>query len=319
MGKKTDRSRKFSELSAEWMKEKKETLSLVSYQCYAENLENHILSYVNGRSIEYFTKEEVDLFTVFLEKRKLSAKTVRNILYQLKLICAFGRERYGLPDPFQEMELPLEKPENSLCFFSSGEVRQLEQYLTCQLDSGKLGVLICLHTGLRLIEIAALRWENVDWKNNLLHVENMTEKNPDGRGVYRIASLEKSWKRDIPIYRKLRDWMQPLKQEQGYILTGTEEFLNPRTYEYRCKSYYNEAFVRMLKFTALRDTFAINRLQAGCDAQYLSRLLGYAYSVNVRQRYVGYRRPKPCFSISSGQAPSKDETACARNGALYHV
>lgn len=304
MKEKSGNIRGFSELSAEWLKEKKETLSPVSYQRYSGNLENHILPYVYKRTIINFTKEDVFMFTIFLKNCALSSKTVRNILYQLKLICTFGQERYELSNPFQNMELPVEKAENDLCFFSPGEIRQLEQYLTCRPDSGKLGILICLHTGLRLIEIAALRWENIDWKNNILHIENMTEKNPEGKGVYRIAPLEGSWKRNIPIYRKLREWLQPLKEDQGYILTGTAEFLNPRTYEYRCKAYYNEAFVRTLNFTALRDTFAINRLQAGCDMEYLAELLGYAHSVNVWNRYGGCREIKSRFPVYSEKTSS---------------
>lgn len=275
------------DLCREWMAEKKETLTPSSYHCYARNLTNHIIPFFDKMDSFPFTKELISSFEVWLEDGGLSRKTIQNILCQLRLICVYAAEKYKLPNPFAERPVSVNRPEKTISCFSAGEARQLEQYLSHNLTPGKLGILICLHTGLRLTEIAALRWEDIHWKENILHVRNAAE-NPEGKGAYQLVPLEGSWNRNIPIHRRLKEWLLPLKRERGYVLTGTEQFLNPRTYEYQCKKYYNEAFVRTLTFTALRDTFAVNRLQAGCDIQYLSELLGYAYSVNILSRYKDY-------------------------------
>lgn len=275
------------DLCREWLAEKKETLTPSSYRCYARNLTNHIVPFFDQTDSFHFTKELVSSFAAWLEDNGLSARTIQNILYQLRLICVFAAEKYKLSNPFAEEPAPANRPEKAVSCFSAGEIRQLEQYLSHRLTPGKLGILICLHTGLRLTEIAALRWEDINWKENILRVRNAAE-NPEGKGSYQFVSLEGSWNRNIPIHRRLKEWLLPLKRERGYVLTGTDIPLHPRTYEYQCKKYYNEAFVRTLTFTALRDTFAVNRLQAGCDVQYLAELLGYAYSVNVLSRYKEY-------------------------------
>lgn len=59
---------------------------------------------------------------------------------------------------------------------SNKEKQKLEKYCIEQNSLKSLGILICLNTGLRVGEVCALRWENVDFESRKIHIEKTIER-----------------------------------------------------------------------------------------------------------------------------------------------
>lgn len=91
---------------------------------------------------------------------------------------------------------------------SQTEQSRLLQYLYDEMDVFKLGIVLCISTGLRLGEICALKWQDIDLERKLLHVNSTVQRiTVDGRET-RTDLLEgepKSVysKREIPLSDEL--------------------------------------------------------------------------------------------------------------------
>jgi len=95
--------------------------------------------------------------------------------------------------------------------------------------------------------------------------------------------------RTIPLpdclLEKLRQFCSPL--QDAYLLTGEAgRFVEPRTYQYRFKSYLSKCGIGDANFHALRHTFSTRCVALGFDTKSLSEILGHA-NVNITlDRYV---------------------------------
>ncbi|MBQ9228167.1 MAG: site-specific integrase [Eubacterium sp.] len=112
-----------------------------------------------------------------------------------------------------DLKNPIYKPSAinpSFHLLSRADYRKLTEYLTNNIDETGLGILLALYTGLRIGEICALEWKNVDFKRRILHIDATVSRiNNDGKTEYVIDTpkTKSSW-RDIPIPRKLAVCLQ---------------------------------------------------------------------------------------------------------------
>lgn len=172
---------------------------------------------------------------------------------------------------------------------TSAEQERLICTLAEQTDIYKLGILLCLSTGLRLGELCALKWEDIDLKNKLLHVN---------RTVQRIAVADREtktvlWesepkscfsKREIPLADELVRQLNE-KRSDGYLFRRIRP-MEPRTYQNKFDSYLRASGIPKKNFHILRHTFATNCIENGTDVKSLSELLGHADVKITLNRYV---------------------------------
>lgn len=166
------------------------------------------------------------------------------------------------------------------------EQQKLETFLWETIDTDKLGILLCLYTGLRIGELCALRWGDIS-EDGILTVHRTVQRirNPDygKEGAPRTIIVfdtpkSDSSRRSIPIPSALQE---PLEQfrcaPDCFILTGDSTvFREPRTMQNRFKTCLKRSGVRDINFHALRHTFATNCVQLGFDPKTLSKILGHS-------------------------------------------
>ena len=71
-----------------------------------------------------------------------------------------------------------------------------------------------------------------------------------------------------------------------YILTGTENPIEPRAMQYRFQTILKNAKLPSVHFHALRHIFATNCIKLGFDVKALSELLGHSSVEITLNRYV---------------------------------
>ena len=147
-----------------------------------------------------------------------------------------------------------------------------------------MGILICLNTGLRVGEVCALRWENIDFETRRIHVEKTIERiySKEENKTIVIIDTPKSITsvRTIPINSKLYNILKQIRgksKKTDFVLTGSSEhYVEPRNYQYYLKEILKRSKVKKYKFHTLRHTFATNFIEAGMDIKSLSEILGHA-------------------------------------------
>lgn len=159
-----------------------------------------------------------------------------------------------------------------------------------------------LNTGLRIGEICALKFKNIDLERRIIYVENTMQRIYDkNTGKTKIVITEpktRKSEREIPISNKLYEVLKPLKKiykNEDFFLTGESgKYVEPRNYENIYKNILKKSNVKTNNFHVLRHTFASNCVEVGMDVKALSEILGHS-SVNITLNlYVhsSYRQKK---------------------------
>lgn len=270
----------FEVVTEEWLKYKKNTVKKSTYYNYSYSVAKYLYPSFAGKNIT-----KIKNYNNFIEELSdtLSPKTVRDIVTKLKEIINFYEEEHNTKINVKKMSLPkLNKKEIQI--LSNKEKQKLEKYCIEQNSLKSLGILICLNTGLRIGEVCALRWENIDFESKKIHIEKTIERiySKEENKTIVIIDTPKSITsvRTIPINSKLYNILKQIRgksKKTDFVLAGSSEhYVEPRNYQYHFKEILKRSKVKKYKFHTLRHTFATNCIEAGMDIKSLSEILGHA-------------------------------------------
>lgn len=164
-------------------------------------------------------------------------------------------------------------------------------------DTTSLGILIALFEGIRLGELCALRWQDINTKDGVLYIrhtlqriQNLPEQTEMLGKTRLLLDTPKNHKeRTIPIHPQLRAWLeekQKLHLDAEFILSGNFKPIEPRTMTSRFKKFCKTHGLRDFKFHTLRHTFATRCVESGMDMKVLSEILGHSSVKITLDRYV---------------------------------
>ena len=196
------------ELGEMWLNEKKITIKASTFSIYSSLLNNHIYAYLGGMRYTALTKQKINEFVtnllahgkldgknktspknekldrksdLFLESEKtnksggLSPKTVRDIITVLKAISSYAHTEYGLENVCENIKLP-KSEYKKIQVLSHEERRVLEQFLRTNLDITNVCVLLCLYTGIRIGELCALQWRDIDLESANISISKTMQR-----------------------------------------------------------------------------------------------------------------------------------------------
>lgn len=265
---------------------------------YDYMLEKHILPKLGECKIT-----EIDSLVIndFLQKKLesgrldgkggLSKSYVRSMMIIIKSILQYAvNEQLCIPLKTQIYTPSIDK--KSLEIINPKKQQLFEQYLLNSLNETKLGILITLHTGLRIGEICALTWDDIDTESEVIHVRNTISRirNDDNSGSVLIVDKPKTKAsiRDIPISAILMPAVYYMRQnaKSQYVVSNKNSFVSPRTYEYRYHRILDECNIESINYHALRHTFATRCIEVGVDVKTLSEILGHSNVAITLNTYV---------------------------------
>lgn len=223
----------------------------------------------------------------------LAASYVKNIMIIITEIINFSiDEGYSSP-----IRIKLHMPKNE-----KGEIRvmdkinqkTLEDYLFSHLTPTNMGILLSLNTGLRIGEICALKWSDIDFQKAILKVNSTVsrvksdDENSSKSKLIIDTPKTQSSIREIPIISQL---MKPLiflyeTRNSEYIISAETSFVSPRTFEYRFHTVLEKCRISPFNYHVLRHTFATRCIEGGVDIKSLSEILGHANVSVTLNTYV---------------------------------
>ena len=286
-----------SQLFEAWLENRKSSVKQSTYVNYRTLYENHVKGVIGGLACGELTTDMLSKYVSYLLKNgnvyggSLSAKSVKAVLVMLKSVFSYGNYVYRLDDPAKRLALPKSETKE-LELFDEDEIKRLCG-LSSDSDPMVIGIVLCLHTGMRIGEVCALKWSDIDLTDNVLHIKKTLQriKNPNGGCPKTIVTITtpKSRKsiRDIPIPIPLLPALKRLRRDdECYFLTASPSYTEPRTLSFRYKKILGELGIGYKNFHCLRHTFATKCIRAGVDVKTLSELLGHSGVQITLDRYV---------------------------------
>ena len=288
--KKENNNMKFENVAYEWIEYKRNSVKESTYYNYMFIIDKYLKARYANKNIE-----EICCFNDIVQElsQKLSAKTIRDIVNVLKAILRYYEEEYNIKLNYRKINVPkLEK--NHIKILSDKEKQKIEKYCLKEKSLKSLGIILCLNTGLRVGEICALKWENIDLDEKNLYVKKTLQRVYDSKSKKSNIIIDKpkteSSVRCIPINKKLYEILKSIRSnynDDDFFLTGdSDKFIEPRNYQYAFKDILTKSKVKVVKFHTLRHTFSTNCIDVGMDIKTLSEILGHSSVEITLNKYV---------------------------------
>ena len=307
----------FKETYEQWKDYKKRLVKESTMAAYLLIVHNHLLptfsevpvGEINRKAVQNFVNKNLDA--------GLSRKTVKDMLIVLKMVVRFARDEFELPvldnwridwpscNIDEGQKLPRYTPE---------EFRLIVRYALENPSPTSLSILLAITSGMRVGEVCALKFGDIDLEHKVIHVQRTLERiyvpfSPGNAKRTKIIIGEpktKSSRRYIPIMRDVLPLVKKfsaIARPDYYVCTMSAHFSEPRTFRSRYMHFIKEevGLGRCIKFHGLRHTFASTLIENKVDVKTVSAILGHSDVSTTLNVYVH---------------PSEDTKRAAINTAL---
>jgi integrase len=246
-----------------------------------------IHDYINGRHRHYSNKsinEFLSILRAVFGRAQRDGLILRNPMDGIESLTVSHKEPQ-----------PLRKPEIQLLHETSVE---------CM--SGKNASLFNILTGLRISELIALSWDDVDWKRKVVHVRRakvlncykLTKTEGSERAVElnelainllreQLALTGKKRTRTVPVLQEdKKSWVKEKIRFVFYNRKTNQPFLHAKQYN---KTFFTpflkSAGVEHRGVGQLRHTFASQCLTAGISKEWLAQQMGHNSTEMIDRHY----------------------------------
>ena len=174
--------------------------------------------------------------------------------------------------------------------FTCQEQKKIEKYVLHSAKDKLFGVVLCLYTGLRIGELLAITWGDIDFGKGLLFVSKTCHDGNDGNNHIRFIDTPKTVnsRRVIPLPKQILPLLKNLKKRSNceYIIADGDKPVFVRSYQRTFELMLKKLGIAHKGFHSLRHTFATRALECGMDVKTLSELLGHKNATITLNRYA---------------------------------
>lgn len=281
----------FSSATYGWLSASEQDWKPATYVRYRNCLEKYILPHWGSLPVREIDQKVYDALIALLEK-KLSVSSLQTVntvisgslkhtLKRLPVTCKkFVAERRMTPKDI----------------LSKAEIFRLCSHLESEEDLTAVGIHLALYSGVRLGELCALTWADIDLETRTLYVrhtlqriQNRNRLDGEPKTMLQIGLPKNKKERAIPLHEQILPVLERTRRlylSSDYLLSGTSTPVEPRRMSSRFKRILKECGLRDIRFHVLRHTFATYSLESGMRTKVLSELMGHSSVKITMDRYV---------------------------------
>ncbi len=276
-----------SEIWPEWLASRKAEVKDSTMASYRYYLRRYIEPVLGEMKLEELNTPRLERFVAELRNSGRQPKAINKTLTILRMVLNYADiQEYALAERrtvhnVRERAKPVKvlQPE---------QLERLEPYLLgeegCCAPTVRGVIMLSLYTGLRLGEICALQWKQIDLERGVLSVEKTIsriyrgERGSGSRTILKITEPKTEHsRRRIPLPGFLTEYLKKFQAPpSAYFLTGGERPMEPRTFSGHFRNICRVLKIEGYHFHVLRHTFATRCIEANFDAKTLSEILGHA-------------------------------------------
>lgn len=252
-----------------------------TYASYKNKLTVHVLAKLGKIKLQDLKKSD---FEELLNEMRphLKASSIKAIFSVVKNCLSKAITMNLLLDnPCVGLELPKIKRKTVQALSVKDQMKLVKEV---EEEQKFFSIILALQTGLRIGEICGLKWEDIDFENNVLHVNRTIQRIQYGEKgnrktkIIEIKPKSSNSQRKIPISKGLRKNLIDIKKmsKSEYVVSNKNKPLEPRTIAYRFQIVRKKIGLESFSFHSLRHSFATRCLEAGGNIAAISSLLGHS-------------------------------------------
>lgn len=267
----------FSRRLDDWLEFERAAIKLSTYSYYISIINKHIRPLLGNLCLSDIDDKIISNFISIKMEEGLKISTVREITVILKQILNFCNLNIKVKMPKAQ--------KNKIDTLSRIDKEKLEIYINHNINEFTIGILFSLYCGLRIGEVCALRWTDIDFDTNTLYIQrtvtrvcNVSDDRDKTKLIINDAKTINSI-REIPLNQNFVRVLRKFKKGKSiehFILSSSNKYIDPRNYYNQYKKVLKLSGIGDYKYHALRHTFATNCIELGLDPKSLSEILGHS-------------------------------------------
>ena len=286
----------YSNWIVKWLQRKEQLVKESTFAAYSNIVVNHLLPKFGDMKLEQITEEVIQDYVFELLKHGrldgsggMGERASKDIVIVLKNTLRDAMRAKLIKTTVFEIRFPSFNSQYKVKVLSPAEQKQLCDAIDSDLTTRSAGIFLSLHTGMRIGEVCALRWMDVDMDDRMIHInhtlQRVYKKDLTGMGKSKLLLSTPKTKtscRSIPISKSLFAVMKELSPScpDMFFLSGSEKMVEVRTFRTFFEAFLLRNGIEKFNFHVLRHTFATRCIEAGADCKTVSELLGHA-TVNM--------------------------------------
>lgn len=286
----------YSNWIVKWLQRKEQLVKESTFAAYSNIVVNHLLPKFGDMKLEQITEEVIQDYVFELLKHGrldgsggMGDRASKDIVIVLKNTLRDAMRAKLIKTTVFEIRFPSFNSQYKVKVLSPAEQKQLCDAIDSDLTTRSAGIFLSLHTGMRIGEVCALRWMDVDMDDRMIHInhtlQRVYKKDLSGTGKSKLllsSPKTKTSRRSIPISKSLFAVMKELSPScpDMFFLSGSEKMVEVRTFRTFFEAFLLRNGIEKFNFHVLRHTFATRCIEAGADCKTVSELLGHA-TVNM--------------------------------------
>lgn len=277
-----------------WLRERRTSWKKTTYAAYCQVSDKYIIPRLGNIRADKVSGQVLENFAEGIRAEAgediISEQYLRNICGIILRALRYVKKKYGYAIEIPEnLSMPIRHSQTILP--ERQDLAVLERYLIEHVqDDTCLGILAAFYTGMRIGEICALTWENVNLAEGVIYIRRNLQRvkisawDEEETGTKILVQTPKTSTsfRSIPIPPVLGVFLRKYRGEDAkYVIKGRKkDWVEPRTLQYRFAKILEACGVESFNFHMLRHAFASRCIDAGFDVKSLSEILGHS-SVQV--------------------------------------
>lgn len=282
----------FEEWTKKWFEEVQDEVKPSTFSSYHYKLKKYIFPVIKDVSLNELSLDTGKILLKTLQGN-LANSTIQ-VIFRILNKCLNHAKKIGkiFSNPFLDLKIPKAK-NTKVRALTLPEQKKIMETAGNERRGYGVPALLALHSGMRIGEIAALKWKDIDFETNLIHVQHTYQRiqtielEQKTQLLFANSKTEASV-RVIPMGSVLKQLLTKHRNhsKSDFVFSTNGHPCEPRLLTHHFHKICSKAKLTNIHFHQLRHTFATRCLEAKKDISSVSALLGHASTQMTLDTYV---------------------------------